>query len=109
MHKVITIMFLMLAPILFVPSIEASDLPDFLYSKGGILYPRTGDSTQEIFNTPPHIMEYLKPGMLLGVLPEDCNPNSTGTIGNIYICHYDLILKPEEMNGKTVYRVVDLN
>jgi hypothetical protein len=109
MGKVITIVFLLLAPILFTPSVGAIDLPDYLYSKGGIIYPSTGDSTQVIFRTQPEVMEYLKPGMLIGVLPEDCNPSSYGTLGDIYICHYDLILKPEEMNGKTVYRVIELN
>ncbi len=106
MNKIITMMFLMLFPLLLAFDIAAGELPDYLYSKGGIIYPQTGDSMQDIFNTPPHIMEYLKPGMLIGVLPEDCDPASHGTLGNIYICHYDLALKPEEAEGKTVYRVI---
>ena len=28
------------------PAAYADELPDFLYSKGGIIYPHTGDSTQ---------------------------------------------------------------
>jgi hypothetical protein len=109
MNKVTMLTALLLALFFFTSNVGASDLPDYLYSKGGIIYPSTGDSTQAIFRTQPEVMEYLKPGMLIGVLPEDCNPSSYGTLGDIYICHYDLILKPEEMNGKTVYRVIELN
>lgn len=86
---------------------SAEGLPDFLYSKGGIIYPHTGDSTQEIFRTPPNVKEFIEPGMLIGVLPEDCTPASHGTIGDYYICHYDLYLVPEEHYGKTVYRVIE--
>ena len=85
------------------------NLPDFLYSKGGVIYPTTGDSTQKIFRTPPDVKDYIKPGMLIGVLPEDCISASRGTIGDYYVCHYDLALKPEELYGKTVYRVVELD
>ena len=75
--------------------------------KGGIVYPITGDSTQGVFRTPPNVKEFLKPGMLIGVLPNDCMAASRGTIGDYYICHHELALKPEEQNGKTVYRVLD--
>lgn len=91
-----------------VPAASANELPDFLISKGGIIYPRTGDSTQEIFRTPPNVKDFIRPGMLIGVLPEDCTPASRGTIGDFYICHYELYLVPEERYGKTVYRVVEL-
>ena len=90
------------------PAAHAEGLPDYLYSKGGIIYPHTGDSTQEIFHTPPNVRDFIEPGMLLGVLPEDCTPASRGTIGDFYICHYDLYLKPEERYGKTVYRVIEI-
>jgi hypothetical protein len=88
--------------------VEAAELPDFLYSKGGIIYPRTGDSSQEIFRTPSNVKDFIEPGMLIGVLPEDCIPASGGTIGAYYICHHDLYLKPEENAGQTVYRVIDV-
>ena len=47
--------------------------------------------------------------MLIGVLPEDCISASRGTIGDYYICNYELALKPEERYGKTVYRVIEAN
>ena len=87
---------------------HAGGLPDFLYSKGGIIYPHTGDSTQEIFRTPPNVKDFIEPGMLIGVLPEDCTSASRGTIGDYYICNHDLALKPEEHYGKTVYRVIEV-
>ncbi|MDH4026489.1 MAG: hypothetical protein OEU57_13875 [Desulfuromonadales bacterium] len=89
--------------------VASEELPDFLYSKGGIIYPITGDSTQAIFRTPPSVKDFLKPGMLIGVLPNDCKSASRGTIGNYYLCNYDLALKPEEMEDKTVYRVIEVN
>jgi len=91
------------------PTAYADELPDFLYSKGGIIYPHTGDSTQEIFRTPPNVKDFIEPGMLIGVLPEDCISASRGTIGDYYICNYELALKPEERYGKTVYRVIEAN
>jgi len=91
------------------PKAHADGLPDYLYSKGGIIYPHTGDSTQEIFHTPPNVKDFIEPGMLIGVLPEDCTPSSRGRIGDFYICHYDLYLKPEQRYGKTVYRVIELD
>lgn len=87
---------------------EALELPDYLISKGGVIYPRTGDSTQEIFHTPANVHEIIQPGMLLGVLPADCVSASHGTVGDIYMCHHDLALKPEEKSGETVYRVITL-
>ena len=86
---------------------SSEGLPEYLVSKGGVLYPRTGDSTQEIFRTQPEVMNYLKPGMLIGVLPADCISASHGALGEIYRCHYDLSLKAEELGGRTVYRVLD--
>jgi|GEM_PF-2133124 len=95
--------------ILIAPTAHADGLPDYLYSKGGIIYPHTGDSTQEIFHTPANVKDFIEPGMLIGVLPEDCTPASRGTIEDFYICYYDLYLKPEERYGKTVYRVIELD
>jgi hypothetical protein len=91
------------------PAAHADGLPNFLYSKGGIIYPHTGDSTQEIFRTPANVKDFIEPGMLIGVLPEDCRPASRGTIGDYYSCNHELALKPEERYGKTVYRVIEAN
>ena len=100
---------LILTQAFIVAYVSAEELPDFLYSKGGIIYPRTGDSTQSIFRTPRSIKDYLKPGMLIGVLPNDCKSASRGTIGDYYLCNHDLALKPEKMEDKTVYRVIEVN
>ena len=108
-NKVLIIGALILTQTLITTHVAAEELPDFLYSKGGIIYPRTGDSTQKIFRTPSFATDYLRPGMLLGVLPNDCKPASRGSIGDYYLCHHDLALKPEEMEGKTVYRVIEVN
>ena len=97
------------SPFVAMPlAVNASELPDFLYSKGGIIYPHTGDSNQVIFRTPANVKDFLEPGMLIGVLPKDCTSASRGTIGDYFICHYDLALKPEEYEGKTVYRVIEV-
>ena len=85
----------------------AEELPDYLTSRGGIIYPKTGDSTQGIFRTPENITEILKPGMLVGVLPVDCVSASRGSIGSYYLCNNNLALRPEEVDGQTVYRVID--
>jgi hypothetical protein len=92
-----------------VASMAADDLPDDLISKGGVIYPRPGTDMEGMFQTPSNVKEFLQPGMLLGVLPEDCISASHGKIGAYYSCHYDLALKPEELGGKTVYKVLDLD
>ena len=89
-------------------SVAVAELPESLYSKGGIIYPRTGDSTQEIFRTPPNVGEFLQPGMLIGVLPEDCSSAKHGELGSVYRCPYGLLLKAEEKYGATVYRVIEV-
>jgi hypothetical protein len=108
-NKVLIVGVLLLAQPLLTAYAAAEGLPDFLYSKGGVIYPITGDSTQEVFRTPPSVTDYLKPGMLIGVLPNDCKSASRGTIGDYYICNHDLALKPEEREDKTVYRVIEAN
>jgi hypothetical protein len=108
-NKALVIGALVLTQISITTYVVAEELPDFLYSKGGIIYPHTGDSTQAIFRTPRDVKDYIKPGMLIGVLPNDCKSASRGTLGDYYICNYELALKPEEYDGKTVYRVIDEN
>ena len=108
-NKVLIVGVLLLAQTLVTAYAAAEELPDFLYSKGGIIYPITGDSTQSIFRTPPSVKDFLKPGMLIGVLPNDCKSASRGTIGDYYLCNHELALKPEEMEDKTVYRVIEVN
>lgn len=107
--QILIVSALVLAQPSIITSAVAEELPDFLKSKGGVIYPVTGDSTQEVFRTPPFATDYLKPGMLIGVLPNDCKPASRGKIGDYYMCHHDLALKPEEQEGKTVYRVIEAN
>jgi hypothetical protein len=107
-RKILLVVACGLASLVIAPIVDSAELPDYLISKGGIIYPRTGDSSQEIFHTPPDILEYLKPGMLVGVLPEDCIPASSGSIKSYYICAHDLALKPVEQNGTTVYMVIDV-
>ena len=104
----ITLGLLLLPQATLTIKTAAKELPEPLYSKGGIIYPRTGDSTQEIFRTPPNVKDFLEEGMLIGVLPTDCKSASRGVIGDYYLCHHGLALKPEEHNGKTVYRVIEV-
>ena len=96
------------ALLLWPLAVPAAENPDYLYLKDSVVYPRTGDSSQEIFHVPANIRDILQPGMLVGVLPEGCTSASKGTIGDYYICFHELFLKPEERHGQTVYRVLDL-
>jgi hypothetical protein len=45
-NKVLIVGVLLLAQPLLTAYAAAEELPDFLYSKGGVIYPITGDSTQ---------------------------------------------------------------
>jgi len=87
-------------------SAGAADLPDYMEQRGGVIYPVTGDSMQDIFRTPPHITDYLKPGMMIGVLPADCIPAS-GPVGDYFQCHHDLVLQPYTHDGQDVYMVIE--
>ena len=105
--KVIVMTALVLTLVAMTTYVDASDIE--MRSKGGVLYPVTGDSTQNIFHTPPNITDYLKPGMYLGVLPEDCKSASHGKIGDYYICNHELYLKPEVHSGRPAYLVIDMD
>ena len=79
-----------------------------MVSRGGVLYPQTGDSSQELFQTPPNARQLFPPGTLVGVLPADCISASSGSIGSFYRCDYDFALKEEVLqDGRTVYRVIE--
>jgi len=89
-------------------AIAIDEIPDkYMYNKGGVLYPHTGDSSQALFQTPANARELFPPGTLVGVLPADCVSASKGSIGDYYRCDHDLALQEVEYDGRTVYRVID--
>jgi hypothetical protein len=91
------------------PSAAIDEIPEkYMASEGGVLYPRTGDSSQERFQTPPAARKMFPPGTLVGVLPADCIPASHGAVGNYYRCNHDFALREEVLqDGRTVYRVIE--
>jgi len=90
------------------PAFAIDDIPDrSMVSKGGVLYPHTGDS-REIFQTPPNARELFPPGTLVGVLPTDCISASSGEVASFYRCNHNFALKEEVLqDGRTVYRVIE--
>jgi hypothetical protein len=78
-----------------------------LVSKGGVLYPRTGDYNQVRYIIPKEAREVLRPGMLLGVLPANCN-SAAGPEGNYYICHHGIYLQPYFYGDKVAYAVLKI-
>lgn len=91
--------------VLFCPSrvlAVGDELPDKLISKGGVIYPRTGDSIQFIFRAPKNVKDFLKPEMLIGVLPEDCLSVS-GPEGEYFRCPHGLVLVPVLHDNEAVY------
>lgn len=91
------------------PAIAIDEIPEkYMYSKGGVLYPHTGDSSQQLFQTPPDARQMFPPGTLVGVLPADCISASQGVIGEYYRCDNNIALKQETLaDGRTVYRVIE--
>lgn len=90
-----------------LPAYASEFTSKHLISKGGVIYHRGGDSTATIISVPKNVKDILQPGELIGFLPEDCISASNGALGDHYNCKYGLVLKPEERNGKMVYRVLD--
>ena len=90
-------------------TIAIEEMPDkYMVSKGGVLYPHTGDSSQELFQTPPNARALFPIGTLVGVLPADCISASSGSIGAFYRCDNNFALKEEMLeDGRTVYRVLE--
>lgn len=86
-----------------------AEIPDrSMVSKGGVLYPYTGDASQARFQTPPNYKDFIPMGALIGVLPDDCIEVSKGTFGLYYQCDHGLALIPEELqDGRRVYRVIE--
>jgi hypothetical protein len=79
-----------------------------MVSRGGVLYPETGDSSQERFQTPENARQLFPPGTLVGVLPADCTPASKGSVGNYYRCDHDFALQEDVLpDQRTVYRVIE--
>jgi hypothetical protein len=109
MDKIFVMTTLVLTLIAMTTYVDAAEPDISMESKGGVLYPVTGDSTQVIFRTPPNITDYLHPGMFLGVLPADCISASKGEIGDYYICHHDLFLKPAVRGGRAAYEVIEVD
>jgi hypothetical protein len=95
---------LLLALALFATNASAETK---LISKGGILYPKTGDSTQAIYRLPKKARDVLRPGDLLGVLPENCS-SASGPEGNYYVCHYGIYLQPYFYGDKLAYAVLKI-
>lgn len=89
-------------------AIAIDDIPDRkMVSKGGVLYPHTGDS-RENFSTPPNARDLFPPGTLVGVLPTDCISASSGSISSFYRCNHNFALKEEVLqDGRIVYRVIE--
>ena len=86
-----------------------AEIPDrSMVSKGGVLYPYTGDASQARFQTPSNYKDFIPMGALIGVLPDDCIEVSKGTFGLYYQCDHGLALIPEELqDGRRVYRVIE--
>ena len=86
-----------------------AEIPDrSMVSKGGVLYPFTGDSSQARFQTPPNYKDFIPMGALIGVLPEDCIQTSKGQAGLYYQCDHGLAMMPEVLqDGRQVYRVIE--
>lgn len=78
-----------------------------LVLKGGILYPRTGDSTQTRYVMTKKAREVLRPGDLLGVLPANCI-DASGPEGHYYICHFGIYLQPYFYGDKLAYAVLKI-
>ncbi len=91
-----------------IPVLAIDEIPEKkLVSRGGVLYPQVGDATQEHFQTPPNVKDILSPGMVIGILPDDCVSASSGALGDYYLCDHDLRLKPLTHEGKPVYQVIE--
>ena len=90
-------------------AIAIEEIPEKrMVSRGGVLYPQTGDSSQELYSTPENARQMFPPGTLVGVLPADCTSASQGAVGNYYRCYHDFALKEEVLpDGRTVYRVIE--
>jgi hypothetical protein len=107
--KILVIITLVLTLTSMSTYVDAAGSDISMKSKGGVLYPVTGDSTQDIFHTPPNITDTLRPGMLLGILPEDCKPASKGEIDDFYICNHGLFLKPATQGDRVAYEVIEID
>jgi len=88
---------------------EIREIPEKrMVSRGGVLYPETGDSSVELFQTPENARQMFPPGTLIGVLPADCISASQGTIGGYFRCDHDFAVQEETLpDGRTTYRVIE--
>lgn len=88
-------------------SVTTTSAETKLILKGGILYPKTGDSTQTRYVMTKKAREVLRPGDLIGVLPANCN-SASGPEGDYYICHYGIYLQPYFYGDRLAYAVLKI-
>jgi hypothetical protein len=112
-HKLVklsalVIVSLMLSLTLSVTSVLAiRDANPRLITKGGVIYPNTGDSTQVRYRMPKEARKILRPGDLLGVLPSNCN-SASGPEGDYYICAHGIYLQPYFYGDRLTYAVLKI-
>ena len=90
-----------------VVSVTAVSAEAKIYRKGGVIYPHTGDSTQELYRLPQKARDVLQPGDMIGVLPKNCTSASEGGQAK-YVCHHGITLKPYFHGDKIVYVITDI-
>ncbi len=88
-------------------SVASASADTTLIKKGGIIYPKTGDSTQVRYLLPKKARDVLRVGDLLGVLPTNCI-SASGPEGNYYICHYGIYLQPYFHGDRLAYAVIKI-
>lgn len=93
--------------LVLIVGVSTASAETTLKTKGGVIYPHTGDSTQTFFRLPKAARDVLRPGDVLGVLPTNCL-NAAGPEGPYYICHYGIFLQPAFKGDRVVYVVLKI-
>lgn len=75
--------------------------------RNGVMYPKEGDSLRSRFVIDKEMAVNLQPGMVIGVLPTNCNSASKGAYDKYYSCGHNVYLKPIFNGDKVVYQVIN--
>ena len=99
--------FVIMISLILALSVSLSLAVTNIKVRGGVIYPKTGDSTRTRYTIDRDVAEYLQPGMVIGVLPSNCTSASRGSVGQYYSCAHNVYLKPAFNGDEVVYQVID--
>lgn len=107
-HKILRLSHLMACACVIVAVTASISLAvSTMKVRNGVMYPKSGDSLRSRISLDKEMANNLQPGMMIGVLPSNCNSASKGSYDKYYSCAHNVYLQPIFNGDEVVYRVIE--